>query len=117
MFNVNVCVVCAEPRTQDSQGGPDEEDEDGEEQGSVHSSREEQEGSEEAEVLQWRGPGTNHSQLTRARKSIVNILLQFYFLFFFGGGATVLKVMVNVHIKCVICLSEITVYSNTESSW
>lgn len=57
-FNVTVCVMCAEPRTQDSRGCPDEEDEDGEEQGSIHSGREEQEeGTEEEEVLQWRGPG------------------------------------------------------------
>lgn len=85
MFNVNVCVVFAEPRTQDSRGGPDEEDEDGEEQGSVHSSREEQEEeTEEAEALQWRGPGTNHSQLTGARKSTMNILLQMFV--FFGWG-------------------------------
>lgn len=55
---MTVCVVYAEPRTQDSRGGPDDKDEDGEEQGSVHSGREEQEeGAEEEEVLQWRGPG------------------------------------------------------------
>lgn len=48
----------AEPRTQDSQGGPDEEDEDGDEQGSVHSSREEpEEVLEGEEMLPWRGPG------------------------------------------------------------
>lgn len=48
----------AEPRTQDSQGGPDEEDEDGDEQGSVHSSREEPgEVLEGEEMLPWRGPG------------------------------------------------------------
>ncbi|XP_073328003.1 zinc finger protein ZFPM1 isoform X2 [Pagrus major] len=46
-----------EPRMQDSQGGPDNEDEDGAEQGLTHSSREEQEeGTEEEEVLPWRGP-------------------------------------------------------------
>ncbi|XP_029290029.1 zinc finger protein ZFPM1 isoform X2 [Cottoperca gobio] len=42
------------PRTQDSRGGPDDEDEDGEEQGPTHSGEEEE--GEEEEVLQWRGP-------------------------------------------------------------
>lgn len=52
-----MCVY-AEPRTQDSQRGPDEEDEDGDEQGSVHSSREEpEEVLEGEELLSWRGPG------------------------------------------------------------
>lgn len=55
---LNVCVY-PEPRTQDSRGGPDDEYEDREEQGSTHSGREEQEegAEEEEEVLQWRGPG------------------------------------------------------------
>lgn len=43
---------------QNSRGGPDDEEEDGEEQGSTHSGREEDvEGLEEEEALQWRGPG------------------------------------------------------------
>lgn len=43
---------------QDSQGGPDNEEADEAEQGLTHSSREEQEeGTEEEEVLPWRGPG------------------------------------------------------------
>ncbi|KAK2918304.1 zinc finger protein ZFPM1 isoform X1 [Channa argus] len=45
-----------EPRTEDSRGGPDDEDEDGEERCPTHSSGEEEEGDEEEEVLQWRGP-------------------------------------------------------------
>lgn len=48
----------AELRTQDSRGGPDDKDKDGEERGSERSDREEQdEGAEEEQVLQWRGPG------------------------------------------------------------
>ncbi|XP_030282429.1 zinc finger protein ZFPM1 isoform X2 [Sparus aurata] len=46
-----------QPRMQDSQGGPDNEEADEAEQGLTHSSREEQEeGTEEEEVLPWRGP-------------------------------------------------------------
>uniref|UniRef100_UPI0037E8FDD0 zinc finger protein ZFPM1 n=1 Tax=Semicossyphus pulcher TaxID=241346 RepID=UPI0037E8FDD0 len=46
-----------EPRTQDSRGGPDDEDEDGEERGSTHSGGEEdEEGAEDEEVSHWRGP-------------------------------------------------------------
>ncbi|KAM9854191.1 zinc finger protein ZFPM1 [Aulostomus maculatus] len=47
-----------EPRTQDSRGAPDEEDEDGEEHGLTHSTGEEEEedGEEEDRVLQWSGP-------------------------------------------------------------
>ncbi|XP_044048281.1 zinc finger protein ZFPM1 isoform X4 [Siniperca chuatsi] len=46
-----------QPRTQDSRGGPEDEDRDGEEQGPTHSGdEEEEEGEEEEEELQWRGP-------------------------------------------------------------
>uniref|UniRef100_A0AAQ4QRJ0 Zinc finger protein, FOG family member 1 n=1 Tax=Gasterosteus aculeatus aculeatus TaxID=481459 RepID=A0AAQ4QRJ0_GASAC len=53
-----------EPRTQDSGGGPDEEDKDGEEPGLSHSGgedeededEEEEEEEEEEEASQWRGP-------------------------------------------------------------
>ncbi|XP_070686360.1 zinc finger protein ZFPM1 [Pempheris klunzingeri] len=46
-----------EPRTQDSRGGPNDEEEDGEEQASTHSSGDEElDGVEEEKVLQWRGP-------------------------------------------------------------
>ncbi|XP_029992386.1 zinc finger protein ZFPM1 [Sphaeramia orbicularis] len=47
-----------EPRTQDSRGGPDDEDKDGEEPvHPTHSGGEEEEdGEEEEEVLQWKGP-------------------------------------------------------------
>ncbi|XP_060892388.1 zinc finger protein ZFPM1 [Labrus mixtus] len=46
-----------EPRTHDSRGGPDDEDEDGEEQNSTHSGGEdEEERGEEEEVSHWRGP-------------------------------------------------------------
>lgn len=50
-------VLCPEPRTQDSRGGPDDEDE--EERCPTHSGAgdEEEEGEEEGEALQWRGPG------------------------------------------------------------
>ncbi|XP_031141205.1 zinc finger protein ZFPM1 isoform X2 [Sander lucioperca] len=49
--------IAREPRTQDSRGGPNDEDEDGEEQGPTHSGGEEvEEGEEEEEVLQWSGP-------------------------------------------------------------
>lgn len=65
MFHSNQCVrVCVdtEPRTQDLQGAPDEDGDDGEEQGSEDGSgRELQEAQEEAvegaEALQWKGPG------------------------------------------------------------
>uniref|UniRef100_A0A3Q0S3Z7 Zinc finger protein, FOG family member 1 n=1 Tax=Amphilophus citrinellus TaxID=61819 RepID=A0A3Q0S3Z7_AMPCI len=46
-----------EPRTQDSGGAPDDKDVEGEEQAPTHSgAEEEEEGEEEPEVLQWRGP-------------------------------------------------------------
>uniref|UniRef100_A0A667ZT91 Zinc finger protein, FOG family member 1 n=1 Tax=Myripristis murdjan TaxID=586833 RepID=A0A667ZT91_9TELE len=46
-----------EPRTQDSQGLPDDKDRDGEEKGPTPSAGEEEdEGEEEEEVLRWRGP-------------------------------------------------------------
>lgn len=55
---MTVCVVYSEPRTQDSRGGPGDEEEDGEEQGSTHSGGDEEvEGVEEEKVLRWRGPG------------------------------------------------------------
>lgn len=57
MFN-GVCVVHPEPKTQDSRGGTNNEDEDWEERGPTHSGgEEEEEAEEEEEVLQWRGPG------------------------------------------------------------
>lgn len=52
------CIVYLEPRSQDCCGDPNEEDEDGEEQGLVHSCKKEQEDwVEEERVLPWRSPG------------------------------------------------------------
>lgn len=50
--------MVAEPRTRDSQAGPNIKDEDGEDQDSAQSSREElDDGVKEEEVLQWKFPG------------------------------------------------------------
>lgn len=68
VVNLTVCSLLLEPRTQDSQGGPDDEDGDGEEQVSTHSGGEEEEaGVEEEEMSQWRGPGmwTNYRSAAR----------------------------------------------------
>lgn len=78
---VNVFFMCvyAEPRTQDSQGGPDEEDEDGDKQGSVHSSREEpEEVLEGEEMLPWRGPGQCAASIVTTTTTISHTLKNKY---------------------------------------
>lgn len=60
---------------QDSQGGLDNEEVDEAEQGLTHSSREEQEeGTEEEEVLPWRGPG---QYPRRGSLQTINIFIQY----------------------------------------
>lgn len=69
----------AELRTQDSRGGPDDKDKDGEERASEHSDREEQEeGAKEEQVLQWRGPG---QCAPRQPQNSTLVLLQTQFIF------------------------------------
>jgi len=53
--------LCSGPRTNDSAGGPGDEDEEGEEPRPTHSDREEEEDGEEEEgASPWRGPGQSN---------------------------------------------------------
>lgn len=54
----NGVVLCTEPHSQDSRGGPDDEDQAVDEQAPIQSGEEEEdEGEEETERRQWSGPG------------------------------------------------------------